>query len=457
MEPDTVPASAIPFAGNSFDDYWEKSKRQIQGWRRFMNRIVRALMIPMIVLGTMWLAGCGTYKCTATFGASTCTAGSGGISGGGGGGTSTAAAFVFAVDTTGGSTSGTIDGYTLDTTANTLSSTTNYTAQAVPLSDPGAGMVVAQGKFLYAAFQSTGQIFGWSISTSGGLTAVANSPYSAPFLVGFNPNAVAQQNMITNPAGTFLFLSSPSTAQIFVYSVGSGGSLTAVSNSPFAVPFSPLNLAIDGKGKYLYAIDDFVGNHTGSGVAAFSISSTGSLSLVGTYSFPMWQLAGEPSGKYLIGTTGNSVPTSGIDDNHLYVFSINQTTGALSQTGKFSTQFSPLTIAVQPNSSGNLVYSFGTNDTSTGYNPIEGYGISSTGTLSAVSGSPFSNIQLGLWGQFDQSGAFLLDYSSILDVSTNTLVTQLGVLDIGSGGAVTTPVAPATLVTPGYWVVTDVP
>jgi 6-phosphogluconolactonase (cycloisomerase 2 family) len=419
-----------------------------------MNSIVRALMIPTIMAAAMWLASCGTYKCKATFGASTCTAGTGGISGGGGSGTSTAAAFVFAVDTTGGSTSGTIDGFTLDTTANTLSTTTNYTAPAVP-SDTGAGMVVAQGKFLYAGFQSTGQIFGWSISSSGGLTAVANSPYSAPFLVGFNPNAVAQQNIITNPAGTFLFLSSPSTAQIFVYSVGSDGSLKLVNG--FAVPFSPLNLATDGKGKYLYAIDDFVGNHTGSGVAAFSISSTGSLSLVGTYSFPMWQLAGEPSGKYLIGTTGNSVPTSGIDDNHLYVFSINQTTGALTQSGKFSTQSSPLTIAVQPNTSGNLVYSFGINDTNTGYNPIEGYAITSTGTLSAVSGSPFSNIQLGFWGQFDQTGAFLLDYSSILDVSTNTVVTQLGVLDIGSAGAVTTPIAPATLATPGYWVVTDVP
>lgn len=419
-----------------------------------MNRIVRALMIPTIVAAAMWLASCGTYKCKATFGSSTCTAGPTGITTTGPTG-ATSAAFVFAVDTIGGTNSGTIDGYTLDTTANTLSATANYTAPAVPLSDPGAGMVVAQGKFLYAAFRGTSQIFGWSISTSGGLTAVSNSPYSAPYLDAINP-AVAQQNMITNPAGTFLFVSSPSTAQIFVYSIGSGGALSAVA-SPFAVPFSPLNLATDGKGKYLYAIDNFFGNHTGSEVAAFSISSTGSLSLVGTYSFPMWQLAGEPSGKYLIGTSGNSIPTSGKDDNNLYVFSINQTTGALTQTGKFSTQFSPLTIAVQPNSSGNLVYSFGTNDTNTGYNPIEGHAIGATGTLSAVSGSPFSNIQLGYWGQFDQSGAFLLDYSSILDISTNTVVTQLGVLNIGSGGAVTTPVAPTTLATPGYWVVTDVP
>lgn len=423
---------------------------------KFMKMTVRALLISTVMLSTLWLANCGTYKCGATFGASTCSAGAGGIGGGGGGGTTTAAAFVFAVDTTGGSTSGTIDSYTLDTTANTLSATANYTAPVIP-ADTGAGMVVAQGKFLYAAFRSTGQIYGWSISSSGGLTAVSGSPYTAPYLDAINSGAVAEQNMITNPAGTYLFLSDPSQDEIFVYAIGSGGTLSAVSGSPFLAPFGPLNLAIDGKGKFLYAIDNFYGNHTGSQVAAFSIGTTGGLTLAGTNAFPMWQLAGEPTGKYLIGTTGNSVAISGTDDDNLYVFSINQTTGTLTQSGKFTTQSSPLTIAVQPNSSGDLVYSFGINDTDTGYNAIEGYAISSTGTLSAVPGSPFSNIQLGFWGQFDQTGAFLLDYSSILNASTNTVVTQLGVLDIGSGGAITTPVAPATLATAGYWTVTDVP
>jgi len=179
--------------------------------------------------------------------------------------------------------------------------------------------------------------------------------------------------------------------------------------------------------------------------------------LVNTYPFTMWQVAGEPTGKYLIGTTGNAVPTSGVDDKSLYVFNIDQTTGALTQVGKFSTQSSSFTIAVQPNPGGNLVYSFGINDTDMGYNPVEGYQINSTGTLSAVSGSPFSNIQLGFWGQFDQSGAFLLDYSSITNGGTNNVVTKLGVLDVGSGGAITTPIAPAALARGGYWAVTDVP
>lgn len=414
---------------------------------------VRALVSSLVVLATMCLVGCGHYTCGTTFGSSTCTPSGSGLSQDGG--TSTNAAYVFAAD----SSSGTIDGYTLDTTANTLGPTSGYTAPTIP-KDMGAGMVVAQGTFLYAAFRSTNQIFGWTISNSGGLTSITGSPYSALFLTSINSGAVAQQNMITNPAGTFLFFSDPVQNTIYVYSIGSGGALTAVTGSPFPAGISPLNLATDGLGKYLYATDGFFGNHTASQVAAFAISSTGSLTTVpgSPFGFPMWQVAGEPTGQFLIGTTGNSVPSSGVDDNHLYVFSINQTTGALAQVGTpVPTVYSPFTIAVQPNKGGSLVYSFGINDTDTAYNPIEGYQIGSTGTLIAVSGSPFGTVATGYWGQFDQSGGLLFDYSSVVDPSTNTVVTTLGGLGVGSGGVLTQPTTPLTLTTGGYWVVTDVP
>jgi hypothetical protein len=267
--------------------------------------------------------------------------------------------------------------------------------------------------------------------------------------------------MITNPAGTLLFFSDPVQNTIYIYQIGSGGVLTAAIGSPFPAPIPPLNLTTDGKGKYLYATDGFFGTHTGTQVAAFSIGSTGSLTGVAgsPFAFPMWQVEGEPSGQYLIGTTGNSVPSSGVDDKHLYIFTINQSTGAISQVGApVPTAYSPFTIAVQGNTGGSLVYSFGINDTDTGYNPIEGYQINtSAGTLAAVSGSPFSGVSNGFWGQFDQSGALLFDYSSVVAVGTNTVVSTLGALDVGSGGALTQPTSPVTLATGGYWVVTDAP
>jgi hypothetical protein len=61
----------------------------------------------------------------------------------------------------------------------------------------------------------------------------------------------------------------------------------------------------------------------------------------------------------------------------------------------------------------------------------------------------------GSWGQFDQSGDFLFVYSSYTNESTGDVVTQLGPLDVGTGGALTQPIFTLTLATPGFWVVTD--
>jgi 6-phosphogluconolactonase len=426
-----------------------------------MTTKIRALLISIIGLATMWTAGCGHYTCGQTFGSSSCSSSGTGItSGGGTTGGSNAAAYAFTVDTIGSGTAGSIDGYTLDTTTGTFAATAGYSAPAIP-ADLGVGMVVAQGQYLYAGFRSTGQLYGWSISSTGGLTAVSGSPYTATFLETINAGAVGQQNMIANPAGTLLFFADPIQNEIFVYQIGTAGALTPVSGSPFAAPFAPLNMATDGSGKYLYATDGFFGSHTGTEVAAFTIGSSGTLTpVVGSpFAYPMWQIEGEPSGHYLIGTSGNSVASSGVDDTHLYVFSIQQsgaTAGAIAPVAgsPFTTVFSPFTIAVQPNVGGSLLYSFSLNDTDTGYNAIEGYEInSSTGALTAVSGSPFSNLTNGFWGQFDQSGTFLLTYSTIFSSGTST--SQLGPLDIGSGGVLTQPVSPLTLTTGGYWAVTD--
>ena len=123
----------------------------------------------------------------------------------------------------------------------------------------------------------------------------------------------------------------------------------------------------------------------------------------------------------------------------------------------FPTAFSPFSIAVQSNTGGDLLYSFSLNDTATGFNAAEGYTISSAGALTADTGSPFSGLTNGSWGQFDQSGAFLFDYGSFLDISTNTVVTQLSPFDVGTGGALTQPITTLTLATPGFWAVTDTP
>ncbi len=436
-----------------------------------MKKQVRAFLVFVAGLATLGLANCGTYNCATddgmSFSGSTCTSTSpSGISSGGGT-SSSGAAFVFAVDTgaSAGSSNGTIDGYELNPSASTFATISGYTAPTIPPSDGGLGMVVAQKQYLYVAFGEAKEIYGWTIdSTTGALTAVSGSPYSASFLS--SSGQVAQAQMITNPSGTLLFISLPLTNQIYAYQIGSSGALTAVSGAPFSVPFGPVNMATDGAGKFLYAVDGDFTTHTGSEIAAYSIGSGGGLTAVSgsPFAFPMWQVQGEPTGKFLIGTSGNSSVSgfSGVDDEHLYVFSISSTGAITPVSGSpFATVYSPFSIAVSPNSGGDLVYSFSISESSgqTSFNAEEGYSISSSGALTAVSGSPFTNLgngSSGSWGQFDQSGAFLFVYGEfITNPSTDTFVIQISPFNVPSGGTLTSAGSTADLATVGFWAATD--
>jgi len=262
--------------------------------------------------------------------------------------------------------------------------------------------------------------------------------------------------VITDPAGKFLFIADTGANEIMVFAIDStSGALTAVPGSPFATTVEPGNLATDGLGKYLYVCED-VSGHIGVEVLGYAIGSNGALTAItgSPFAFPMWQLQGDASGKYMIGTSGNTKSLSGVDDNHLYVLTIG-TTGALTQAlgSPIVTVYSPLTIAMQPPASaGEFVYSFSINDTATGYNQIEGFKLDpTTGLLTTLSST--SGVFLGQWGQFDQSGANLIVYSNVIS-GTSTL-TQLGAVAVAADGSLTQPVSPVTLATPGYWVVTD--
>jgi len=414
-----------------------------------MTMRVRTGLMLMLALATMGLASCGHYTCGATFGSSTCAAGAPGLGAGGTG--SADAAFVFVAN---GTATGSIVGYTLNTsvTPPTLTATANYTAPTTPSSDSGIGMVVAQKQFLYAAFGSTDQIFGWTISTTGTLSPIQNTPLSASFASGAS-TVFDTPRVITNPAGTLLFIADEVGSQIFVFQIGSGGVLAAVTGSPFPVPFSPGNMTTDGLGNFLFVTDSSSG-HTGSQIGAFSIGTGGSLGVLTTVTgspfigtpFDMWQVKGEPTGKYLIGTKGLSKSVNGLDDDNLYVFSIAQS-GAITLLAPFPTTNSPFSIAVQSNTGGNLVYGFGLDDAGTAFNPAEGFQLSSSGSLSSVSGS---NTGAGDEGQFDQGGGLLFVYGGLLD--NGTIVYTVTGFEVAAG-ALTQPAPSETF--GGFWVATD--
>jgi hypothetical protein len=404
----------------------------------------------------MSLASCDHYNCSSgpNLGSGCTASGSGvGTTGTGTGASGgTASAFVFA-----GDPAGTIDGYTLSTSAGTFAATPNYTGLTnTPQNSAGQGMVVAQGQYVYTLFGGTGQIYGAVISSSGDLTAISGSPFSASYMIGGTIGGI--QNMITNPAGTLLFVLNQSADAVYVYQIGTGGVLTLAGGSPLVLPFLPENLATDGLGLYLYVTSASTDASVTPAIAAYSVSSSGSLTAVSGSPFSgnvggvpnaygMLQVEGDASGKYLIGTTSTV-----FGNPYLYVFSITQsgaTAGAITPVAgsPFLTAsgFSPYAIAVSPNTGGDLVYSFSISETGA-YNPIEGYQLNtSTGALTSI-GAPFTSLPTGAWGQFDQSGALLFVYDSVL--------TQVAPLEVGSGGILTAPITPVTTID-GAWAATD--
>jgi len=217
-------------------------------------------------------------------------------------------------------------------------------------------------------------------------------------------------------------------------------------------------MTTDGLGKYLY-VTEAISTHQGINLTAYSIASDGTLTVVpgSPFPYPMWAVQGDPSGKFLIGTSGRTIATSGVDDKNLYVFNIQQSganAGAISPVSgsPFPTTYAPFNIAVQPNgSTGQFVYSFSVDSSGLAYNPVEGYALSSSGTLTAITGSPFSGVANSLWGQFDPAGNYLFFYGD----AAGPEIGQYNVTPATGGLSQTT--APLPLSSTGYWAVSDVP
>lgn len=388
-----------------------------------MKVMIRALAVLGLIAAALWVSSCGHFNCSRTFGASTCAAGGGaGSTKSGGTGTGgTASAFIF----TGGSSG--IASFTFSATGADIFPTPNVTTTSAPSAGGGRSIVV-QGKYLYASFYGTGlysQIYGWTIGTDGSLTAISGSPFTVSNWTGTILNPFA-----TNKSGTLLFVTDAGAVQgmsnVHSYQVGTGGVLTETVGSPVSIPFSPGDMVMDGLGNYLYIVG-IVGTGAGVEVGAYTVSTSGLLTVVpgSPFAYPMTQIEGDASGKYLIGTTSST------GDAHLYVFAI-QTTGANAGaiapvTGSpFVTLFSPYSIAVQP-TGGEFVYSFSLNSATGSGNPIEGYQLNtSTGALTAVAGSPFTALT-GQSGQFNQSGTYLFGLNA----------TTLTAYQVPSSGAIT--------------------
>lgn len=180
--------------------------------------------------------------------------------------------------------------------------------------------ITTKGNFIYAANYGSSTISGFAINpTTGALTAVPGSPFSA------GPGCATDW---VHPSGKFLY-GENFDGSISAYSINAAtGALTQIAGSPFPGPPFGGNSSMRGipNGHFLYV------GPNGGGVGAFSINqTTGALTAVTGSPFAAgsntFVAIADPSSKFLYveNSAGGEVP--------LFIFSIDPSTGALTQTG----------------------------------------------------------------------------------------------------------------------------
>jgi 6-phosphogluconolactonase len=192
--------------------------------------------------------------------------------------------------------------------------------------DPFAFALTPSGKFLYVLNSDVAAVFAYTV-TSGVLRAVAGLPVP----VGSVPLAIA-----VDPAETFVYVANSADNTVSVLSINaSSGALTLLGT--FATATTPTAVAV--LGQYLY-----VANFGSSNISVFTVTPfTGILTQITSSPFtagnaPLFEVI-DPNGKFLY--TGSQTAKM------LSAFSIDATTGAVTETGETTTtDFPPVSMSV---------------------------------------------------------------------------------------------------------------
>jgi 6-phosphogluconolactonase (cycloisomerase 2 family) len=158
------------------------------------------------------------------------------------------------------------------------------------LIEPTAINVLASGAYVYVtAFDwttSTNYIFGFSVGSSGALTALSSVPLAtiatgtcpsaylnAPYLAGTCPAAIASDS-----SSSYIYVTDAENGTVHGYSVNSGSGQLNELGASISAGGQPLAIAIDTKYPYAY-VTNAAGN-----VQAYSITSgSGVLTSIGLY------------------------------------------------------------------------------------------------------------------------------------------------------------------------------
>ncbi len=288
-------------------------------------------------------------------------------------------------------------GFTLDTSTGLL---TGPMAMPGPLTTFASSATLAvspSSKYLFAYDTQNEKVAAFSIdNSSGALTAIPGSPFALG--VSGSPGGLA-----ADPAGNFLYVADFSG--ILGFSISSTGALSALSGSPFSDSNSPFGLAITPSGTFLYASE-------GYSISGFAINPTSaSLSPIPGSPFPTliyqtsYVTAVHPSGHFLFSSSGDGIISWSIDSA---TGALTMVSGSPFSAFAYNPQFPITGMAVDP--AGKFLYACSNQVPAT---IAEFSIDSNTGSLIPLSSSPFSVSLVPQELIVDPSGQFLLAASPL--------------------------------------------
>jgi 6-phosphogluconolactonase (cycloisomerase 2 family) len=329
---------------------------------------------------------------------------------------------------------GDVSAYTIDPTSGALTPIAG--SPFLRSSGAYAVAVAPSGEFGYVLGEtSTNEITAFSINPTTGVPTVAGSP----FTLGEAANV---HSMVITPSGKFIYVVGDNpTGTIAALSINAAtGAVTPVTGSPFATGDNPEFATIDPNGTLLYVTND------GSGeIWTYTIAGNGTLTLLnkartqqggGQVALGGGSASVMYTPKFAYVANGNGFA------NNVSAYTINASNGHLAAVSgsPFATGTLPVSVAVDP--SGRFAYVANENGGS-----VSAYTInSSSGVLTPISGSPFAAGNGPVSVTVDPSGRFAYVANGANggggspgpSISAYTINTSTGVLTAISGSPYST-------------------
>jgi 6-phosphogluconolactonase (cycloisomerase 2 family) len=165
-----------------------------------------------------------------------------------------------------------------------------------------------------------GWVFGYSVGTSGALTATTGSPYKA----GVRPSGI-----VSDPVNRFVYVTDFASNELIGYSIQTNGTLAFMVNGPFKTGNEPSGVAIDPRGIFIYVSDALDSAITGYNIAL----PTGTPSaIVNSNSSLVYATDTQPDAIAIDPALGRFAYTTNYLGNSVSGFRFDTNTGVLSDT-----------------------------------------------------------------------------------------------------------------------------